>query len=112
LDYSFPADVYELVTSGIINETRIDESVSRILQMKENLGLFGANYLPNPANPQLSSIGSESDWNVALKVAQESITLLKNENNLLPLSKTIKRVLVSGPASNSLGALSGGWSIH
>lgn len=113
LDFSFPVDVYELVQEGKISESRIDESVTRILQMKENLGLFGKNYLPDPKNPDLSLIGSESDWSLSQTVAEKSITLLKNSNNLLPLdTNTYKNILLTGPTSNSLSAQSGGWSIH
>jgi len=112
LDYTFPEDVYQLVQEGLLSESRIDESVTRILQMKENLGLFGSNYLPDPNNVLLNSIGSESDINLALEIAEESITLLKNDNNILPLSTNLNKVVITGPAANSRGVLSGGWSIH
>ncbi len=57
------------------------------------------------------TIGSEEDLQVAMDIAREGITLLKNENNALPL-KDVTKVLVTGPASNSLMWQSGAWVFH
>jgi len=112
LDYSFCDDVYQLVQEGKISEARIDQSVMRIMQLKENLGLFGDNYLADPYNPLIEKVGSQQDLDLATQAGRESITLLKNKDNLLPLPKNLQKILVTGPAGNSLGALSGGWSLH
>ncbi|HEX8852132.1 MAG TPA: glycoside hydrolase family 3 C-terminal domain-containing protein, partial [Pyrinomonadaceae bacterium] len=85
---------------------RIDEAVRRILRVKFELGLF-ENALPNPA--LAASIGTPEARQVSLQAARESMTLLKNENNLLPLSKN-RKVLVSGPTADSLISLNNGWT--
>ena len=58
------------------------------------------------------SIGSKEDKQAALDAARESIILLKNQDNLLPLSTTTKRILMTGEGCSSLGYQTGGWSIH
>ena len=108
-DYSFGDGLYQLVTSGRIPEARIDESVERILQLKEDLGLFGTNYYPTNQT-LINSVGG--DWDISIEIARQSITLLKNQNNILPITNAPSRILVTGPAGNSLSALAGGWSIH
>jgi beta-glucosidase len=114
-DYTFPTILYSLVSSGQINESRIDESVARILKLKVDLGLF-QNPFPDPNNPNIATIGSQADREVALNTARESITLLSNKNvnnkPLLPLSTGLTKVLVTGPAGNSLVNQNGGWSLH
>jgi len=113
-DYSFPQNLMELVTSGAISESRLDESVRRILNLKVALGLFDHPYA-SESNPLLNTIGSDSDRELAHDIAAEGITLLKNEG-VLPLnvgkSGNVKRILVCGPAGNSLVNQHGGWSIH
>ena len=108
-DYSFGDGLYQLVTSGRIPESRIDESVERILQLKEDLGLFGPNYFPTNQT-LIDSVGS--DWEASIEIARQSITLLKNQNQVLPITYAPAKILVTGPAGNSLSVLAGGWSIH
>ena len=96
---------------GVVAESRLDESVLRVLQLKEDLGLLD-NPLPDPNSPWLPTIGSREDRDVALELARESIVLLKNQGNLLPLSATsLQRIFLVGPISDSLEYLCGGWSI-
>ncbi|SFD67652.1 beta-N-acetylhexosaminidase [Lentibacillus persicus] len=84
----------EAVESGEISEERIDESVYRILKAKMEKGLFG-----NPkTNPDaVENIGSEENLAKADEIANKSITMVKNENNVLPLS-TEQDVLITGPS--------------
>ncbi|MFM2294578.1 MAG: Periplasmic beta-glucosidase precursor [Verrucomicrobiota bacterium] len=104
-EYSFPHDLAELVREGKVSEKRINESVRRILKLKRDVGL-----LKNP----LPDAAKRADWNrpeyktVALQAAEESIVLLKNDGDL-PLAKSAK-ILVCGPAADSLSALHGSWS--
>lgn len=105
-DYSFYDLLVELVKEGTISEERINVSVRRILLLKKKLGLFESAY-PNPA--LVSQLQKASYDSVAYQAALESLTLLKNQNNVLPLSKNTK-VLVAGPTANSLGALHSSWS--
>ena len=105
-DFEFAQLLAELVREGAIPESRIDESVRRILKLKEELALFQSPY-PDPslrdqfATPQAKQ--------AALQAARESITLLKNDKDVLPLRRNA-RILVTGPAANSLTAQNGGWT--
>lgn len=107
LDYSFYTYLLELANEGTIPESRIDESVRRILTLKYKLGLFDNPY-PNPRMEK--EFATKDAEKVNLQAARESLVLLKNENNVLPLKKPSK-VLVTGPTANMLSILNGGWSI-
>ena len=106
LDYSFATLLVQLVRDGKISKKRIDESVRRILTLKQELGLF-----ENPAVEAAAAggFGKPEYRKAALDSAIESMTLLKNENNTLPLSDKT-RVLVTGPAADSITSLHGCWS--
>ena len=105
-DYSFADHLIALVKEGAVPQSRIDEAVRRILRVKFELGLF-ENPGPNPALK--SKVGSPESRAVSLQAARESITLLKNTDNLLPLSKN-RKVLVTGPTADSLISLNNGWT--
>ncbi len=106
MDTQFPILLKELVEEGKVPMTRIDESVARILNLKEELGLFD-DAIGDLAG--YTEFASEAHTSMALAAAEESIILAKNEDNVLPLSKD-KRILVVGPNANSLNALNGGWT--
>ena len=106
LDYSFADILIGLVKEGAVPQSRIDEAVRRILRVKFELGLF-EKPMPDPALK--SRIGSAEARQTSLQAARESMTLLKNENNTLPLSKN-RKVLVTGPTADSLISLNNGWS--
>jgi len=95
------------IKQGIIPEDLIDKSVRRILHAKFRLGLFENPYV----DPETAEKVTETKENrtLALRAAQESIVLLKNENNFLPLKKDLKSIAVIGPNANStqLGGYSG-----
>jgi beta-glucosidase len=105
-DYSFSDNLIALVKEGAVPQSRIDEAVRRILRVKFELGLF-ENPMPNPALK--SKVGSPESRAVSLEAARESMTLLKNTDNLLPLSKH-RKVLVTGPTADSLISLNNGWT--
>lgn len=96
----------ELVEEGAVAMSRIDDATRRVLRMKYRLGLFEKPYTNVEDYPDFAS---EKHAKAALNAAEESITLLKNEENLLPLT-TGKKVLVTGPNANSMRSLNGGWS--
>jgi beta-glucosidase len=97
-----------LVKEGKISEERIDLSVSRILRMKLELGLFEN---PYPRNDRFNRIGTAENRAKALEAARESIVLMKNE--ILPMDpKQTKKLLVAGPNANSKSALAGGWTLR
>ncbi|RHW42314.1 glycoside hydrolase family 3 protein [Neobacillus notoginsengisoli] len=87
--------VLNAVKSGEISEKRLDESVYRILEYKMKRGLF---HNPNTDPSAVSVIGAPEHLAVADEIADKSITLVKNEGNLLPLQKT-EKVFVTGPSS-------------
>lgn len=98
-----------LVDEGRISMERIDLSVSRVLRMKLEIGLFEN---PYPRNDRFNKIGSPEHKAKALAVARESIVLMKNENTL-PLSwENVKNILVAGPVANSKSVLGGGWTLR
>src|SRR5688500_1167802 len=105
-DYSFADHLLALVKEGAVPQTRIDEAVRRILRVKYELGLF-ENPGPNPALK--GNFARPESRQVSLEAARESITLLKDANNVLPLAKTTK-VLVTGPTADSLISLNNGWT--
>ena len=105
-DYSFYNYLVKLVKEGEVPESRIDDAVRRILRAKFAAGLFNN---PYPVKTMAENIGSKEFDAVNLKAAEESIILLKNEENLLPLKKGTK-ILVTGPTANLLKVLNGGWT--
>lgn len=106
LDYSFADHLIALVKEGAVPQSRIDEAVRRILAIKFELGLFEK---PVPTAALKSKFALPESRQVSLEAARESMTLLKNENNILPLAKTAK-VLVTGPTADSLISLNNGWT--
>jgi len=99
------------VKDGTIAMSRIDDAVRRILRVKVRAGLFEK---PSPANRQFSGktelIGQQSHRDVARASVRESLVLLKNKNNVLPLAPDMK-VLVAGDGADNIGKQSGGWTI-
>jgi beta-glucosidase len=105
-DYSFPELMKQLVSTGAIPQARVDEAVRRILRVKFDLGLFDH----SPVDPALlGQIGRPEARQLSLQAARESMTLLQNKSNLLPLAKTA-HVLVTGPTADSLLSLNNGWT--
>jgi beta-glucosidase len=102
----FCDNLIALVKEGKVKQTRIDEAVGRILTLKFRLGLFER---PVTNHKDYPRFGSKEFETAAYQAASESITLLKNQNNILPLTKTT-RVFVTGPTANSMRTLNGGWT--
>ena len=105
-DFSFYDLLLEAVKLKEVPMSRIDDAVRRILTLKFKTGLFDD---PYPEAAAKATFGKPEYQQLALDAAHEAMTLLKNKNNLLPLSKTSK-VLVAGPSAQSLTALNGCWS--
>ncbi len=104
-NFRFADYLIELVNEGEVPISRIDDAVTRILRVKYLLGLFDTPYTSAKDYPEF---GSTTFENMALRTAQESVTLLKNEG-ILPISNNL-RLLIAGPAANSMRPLNGGWS--
>jgi len=106
-DYKgFCTDLMALVNEGKVAQERIDDAVRRILRVKYEIGLFETPVTYLKDYPKFASAEFET---AAYNTAAESITLLKNRNNTLPLKKGAK-VLVTGPNANSMRTLNGGWT--
>ena len=106
-DYKeFCTDLIALVKENKVSINRINDAVTRILRVKEELKIFER---PVTYLKDYPKFGSAEFEKAAYNTAAESITLLKNTNNILPIPKTAK-VLVTGPNANSMRTLNGGWS--
>ena len=96
----------ELVEEGRIPESRIDQSVTRVLKQKFDLGLFDGNRFPNFT--EIDSVQKEQNQANSREAARESIVLVKN-NGLLPFGKA-QKILVVGDFAKTKRALCGGWT--
>lgn len=106
LSYSFSDHLIELVKEKKVPMSRIDDAVRRILRVKFELGLF-VNAMPDQS---LRVNFAKAEYPaVALKATRESITLLQNKDNILPLAKD-KKILVTGPTADSMISLNNGWT--
>ncbi|MDT0675884.1 glycoside hydrolase family 3 N-terminal domain-containing protein [Autumnicola musiva] len=85
----------EAIEDGRVDMKTLDNAVRKILEIKFRLGLFENPYVDE--NEAVSIVNNERNQELALEVARQSITLLKNEGNLLPLNKNIKKIAVLGP---------------
>ncbi|NLH24505.1 MAG: beta-glucosidase, partial [Bacteroidales bacterium] len=104
--WQFCIDLKELVKEGQVPMSRIDDAVRRILRLKFRLGLFDTPYTVKGDYPEFASAQSAV---VSLTAAEESMVLLKNQANILPLPKG-KKILVAGPNAHTMRGLNGGWS--
>ncbi|MCH5302423.1 MAG: glycoside hydrolase family 3 C-terminal domain-containing protein [Prevotella sp.] len=96
----------ELVEEGKVSMERIDDAVRRILRLKYRLGLFEK---PNTGGKGYEKFGSDEFAEKALRAAEETEVLLKNEGGVLPLKRGT-RILLAGPNANQMRCLNGGWS--
>ncbi len=108
-DYkAFLSDVRKSIKNGEIDQARIDDAVGRILYQKFKAGLFDT-----PLNNiSLDNVGSEKHRKLARRAVASSAVLLKNENSLLPLSKSADLILVAGSGANNVGRQSGAWTVE
>lgn len=96
------------LNNGDITEERVDDAVRRILSAKFALGLFEHPY----ADKNLADVvGSAQHRDLARQAVRESLVLLKNENNALPLAKDTPLIYVAGQGANDVGLQCGGWTI-
>jgi beta-glucosidase len=105
-DFSFYDLLVELVKSGEVPLSRIDEAVSRILKVKYQTGLFEA----KPLLAVEGNFATAEAIETNRQAARESIILAKNDHNILPLKKDAN-ILVTGPTANLLSVMNGGWTI-
>ncbi len=106
-DYEdFCNGLIELVKEGEVPESRINDAVRRILTVKKKLNLWEK---PTTSCVDYPKFGSEEFARLSYEAAADAITLLKNENNILPVPASAK-ILVTGPNANSMRTLNGAWS--
>lgn len=99
-----------LVESGDVSEQQVDMAVARILDVKFELGLFEDPYRYSDHDREKETIMRDDFLDFALEVAEQSIVLLKNENNLLPLSKDLENIALIGPLGDNQYDVMGSWS--
>ena len=107
----FIADLKQLVQEGVVPMSRIDDAVTRILRVKYASGLM------DPKRTQLAdrrlhqTFGSDGHRQVARQAVRESMVLLKNQGDVLPLKKNAARIHVAGKSADDIGNQCGGWTI-
>lgn len=103
-------DLPELIRANQISQKIIDLAVRRVLRKKFELGLFDNPYRNSDLEREKRTILNPDHRELARKVAQKSIVLLKNEEGLLPLSKSIRTLAVIGPLADNKKELLGSWN--
>ena len=98
----------ESIEDGSIPMSRVDDAVKRILLIKKQSGLFDR---PFSDQQLLSHIGSQKHREIAREAVRKSLVLLKNDEDLLPLPKNGKTIIVAGRGADNIGMQSGGWTI-
>ena len=99
LESGFMEDMYRSVEEGSVSMDKIDQAVGRVLKLKFMLGLFENPYVD--AKKAEKTMHSPKAQALALQAAREGIILLKNDDNLLPLSKNLKSIAVIGPLADA-----------
>ncbi len=105
---SFIQNIEELIKAGLVSQETLDNAVRNLLRLKLRLDLFANPY--TDTNKAIETYSSEH-LAIAKKAAEESIVLLKNENNTLPLSSNIKSVLITGPLADAPHDQLGTWTM-
>jgi beta-glucosidase len=115
VDIDMVSEIYRkqlpsLVRAGSVNRQTLDEAVRRMLRLKYRLGLFQNPYRVGPAGQSMTTALPSANRAAAREIARESIVLLKNEGNTLPLSKNVRTLAVVGALAADSGATIGNWS--
>jgi len=108
---SYLPGLAKLVADKKVSVSLIDDAVRRILRKKFELGLFDDPYRFSNEARQQKELNAPENRKAALSMAEKSIVLLKNENQILPLSKNLKKIAVIGPLGKSEKDMQGFWSI-
>ena len=109
-DYvSFIETMRQAVNNGDIPESRVDEAVRRILRVKFALGLFER---PMPDVKYQATVRSREHLELARQAVRESLVLLTNNNDVLPLRKDTPVIFVAGEGANDIGLQAGGWTLE
>ncbi|NHN25019.1 beta-glucosidase BglX [Flavobacterium jejuense] len=107
----YVAELVNLVKSGKVKESVVDDAVKRILRVKFELGLFENPYKYCDEEREKKVIGSKENNEAVLDMAKKSIVLLKNEKQLLPLKKSGQKIALIGALANDKNSPLGSWRI-
>ena len=99
----------EAIERGLITEVDLDRALGRTLTTRFKLGMFDPPEMVPYANTPLSVVGCETHTQLAYETAVQSVVLLKNQGNILPLKPDLRSILVVGPTATSLEALLGNY---
>ncbi len=100
----------EAVAQGLITEKEVDSHLAKVLEGRFDLGDFDDNSMVPWANIPMAVVNNQEHRQLALDMARESMTLLQNNNNILPIKKTIKRIAVVGPNADNEPMLWGNYN--
>jgi beta-glucosidase len=106
---TFIETMKQAVNNGDIPESRLDEAVRRILRVKFALGLFER---PMPDPKYQGMVRSRAHLELARQAVRESLVLLKNENEALPLRQDTPVIFIAGAGANDIGLQTGGWTLE
>mgnify|MGYP002725462318 CR=1 FL=1 len=104
----FQQGLREGLLVGHVEQQRVDDAVRRILRQKFRLGLFDN---PFPDTTIINTIGRQEHRDVARQAVRESLVMLKNDNDVLPIDKKTHKIVVVGEHANNSGYQSGGWTV-
>jgi beta-glucosidase len=107
----FIANLTQLVNEGVVPMARIDDAVTRILRVKFAMGLMDRSRSQLADRGLHKTFGSAEHRQVAREAVRQSLVLLKNRNQVLPMKKTAARIHVGGTSADDLGNQCGGWTI-
>ncbi len=102
-------EIPEAIRRGLINETDMDHALERSLLTRFKLGMFDPPEMVPFTSIPAEVVGSEKHRNLAYQAAVESVVLLKNKNNILPIKPSTKKIFVTGPNATSLEVLLGNY---
>ena len=97
------------VSEGSISLDRVNDAVTRILNVKKDMGILD-DPMMEKVTSEVANTGSQEYRDLARKLVEESLVLLKNDNQVLPIKKGTK-IFVTGPAANDVGVQCGGWTL-
>jgi len=107
---TFIENLPKLVATGRITQSQLDDAVRPILEAKIRLGLFEHPYVDEARAEAVLTRQSSRD--LERRLAGRSMVLLRNENHILPLSKSVKKIAVIGPLADSADEMEGGWTVE
>jgi beta-glucosidase len=109
---AYKKELEKLVKDGKVDIKYVNDAVRRILYKKFELGLFDNPYRFSDADREAKAMNDPSHQAIARAAAQKSIVLLKNNNNVLPLQKTIKNIALIGPLVHAKRDQAGSWVVY